>query len=1142
MDDRHPSKPSFLSNLGISQQTCFEHLGNLSDLNNAIMNLEKAVELTGPRNLDKAGYLTNLGATQRIRFKYLGNLLDLEQAISNMEDAVSLTEDGDPSKPACLSNVGIAQKNRFEHLGNLSDLENAILNINKAVELMTDRHPNIPACLSNLGLAQKTRFEHLGHISDLNHAILNMEKATKLTPNENPSKAGHFSNLSIAQNARFEHFGDIADLEHAISNIKNAVALLGDKHSFKPALLLNLGIAQSSHFDHLGNFSDLADSISNLEKAIELTDHRHPSRTEWLSCLGATYRTRFEHLGGLSDLESAISNTENAVKLMEDGHPNKPTCLLNLGTAQQTQFLRLGNSSDLESSISNIRRAVELTDDQDPFKASRFANLGTTLEIRFKRHGDSSDLQNAILNLGKAAELMGDENPNKPGCLSNLGKAQATEFTQFGNLSDLNNSILNIGKAVDLTNDGHPNKPGLLANLGNSQQKQFEHVGNIADLKNAITSFENAVKLTNDGHMMVPMCLSNLGHSQLCQFNNSGNVLDLDNAIVNHAKAVMLTDDNDPIKAVRLLKLGISQQTCFQHFNRPADLAACVSSFKAAAKLQAAYPDQALIAAYKWAQTSYLHDDLTSALDGYRTALELLPTVAWLGLDASLQQDWLLQANSGSLGCDAAACAIQLGHFDEAIELLDLGRSVFWQQASSLRGDLRNLKENYPALAAELENVGQELNAANFSSQSSTTEDNIAGNVQHSQEDIIQKRRHLAGEWKKLVERVRQLPEFQYFLKPIPMPQLRQAFIMGQAIIINVSKYKVDALIFGATGPVEHVPLPDIDYETLANLSADIVFKPLANASATQRQIYVNRFFRPALRTVWNDIIIHIFNKIGIPLTSTTNPLTGTVEPPQHRIWWYSTGPLTFIPIHAAGKKSEAPDVSQLVISSYVTTLQSLFQAHTKIGPVLKEHQGLLGISQSKTPHQPDLPLTMKEVDSMVEVFSSSGWLKENIVCLHGSKATVDSVSQALDSCSWVHFACHGFQDSKVGMQSAFGLHDGHLKLEKIASKILSNGQFAFLSACHAASGLKDLPEEAIHLAAGLQFAGFPSVIATMWSICDVDAPKVADCVYQYLFRNGLQKLDPSEAATALNHAILSLREDPDVTLDRWSSFVHFGI
>jgi CHAT domain-containing protein len=217
-------------------------------------------------------------------------------------------------------------------------------------------------------------------------------------------------------------------------------------------------------------------------------------------------------------------------------------------------------------------------------------------------------------------------------------------------------------------------------------------------------------------------------------------------------------------------------------------------------------------------------------------------------------------------------------------------------------------------------------------------------------------------------------------------------------------------------------------------------------------------------------------------------------------------------------------------------------QARKKNSPVAKLQRQFLNISQSETPGESALPQTTEEVGAVAEVFRSSGWPEGDIIGLHGSEATVDHVSRALDTCSWVHVACHGSQDHKVGMQSGFSLHDGHLKLSEIASKKLSVGRFAFLSACHAASGLKDLPGEAMHLAASIQFAGFPSVIATLWSIRDDDAPRVADHTYQYIFRRGLQGLDPSEAAVALNCAVLRIREDTDVTVDRWAPFIHFGI
>lgn len=61
-------------------------------------------------------------------------------------------------------------------------------------------------------------------------------------------------------------------------------------------------------------------------------------------------------------------------------------------------------------------------------------------------------------------------------------------------------------------------------------------------------------------------------------------------------------------------------------------------------------------------------------------------------------------------------------------------------------------------------------------------------------------------------------------------------------------------------------------------------------------------------------------------------------------------------------------------------------------------------------------------------------------------------------------------------------------------------------------------------------FSGFPSVIAIVWSICDEDAPQVAKYTYRYLFRDGVQDADPSEAAKALNRAVLRLRENRKVT------------
>jgi|SRR5882762_2215925 len=100
---------------------------------------------------------------------------------------------------------------------------------------------------------------------------------------------------------------------------------------------------------------------------------------------------------------------------------------------------------------------------------------------------------------------------------------------------------------------------------------------------------------------------------------------------------------------------------------------------------------------------------------------------------------------------------------------------------------------------------------------------------------------------------------------------------------------------------------------------------------------------------------------------------------------------------------------------------------------------------------------------------------------------------------------------------------------------------FAFLSACQTTTGDEKLPEEAVHLAAGLMLAGYGGIIATMWPIQDKDAPVIMDQVYSDLFNN--PKPDSTKATLTLHHAVLCLRQQQgDMAFLSWMPFVHMGV
>lgn len=219
-------------------------------------------------------------------------------------------------------------------------------------------------------------------------------------------------------------------------------------------------------------------------------------------------------------------------------------------------------------------------------------------------------------------------------------------------------------------------------------------------------------------------------------------------------------------------------------------------------------------------------------------------------------------------------------------------------------------------------------------------------------------------------------------------------------------------------------------------------------------------------------------------------------------------------------------------ISSYVPTLKSLLPRPT-LPPTELKFKGLLAV------RDPSLPGTSLELDTIAAQASPVGFTR-----LEGGDCTQELVLDAMASHSWGHFACHGSQDQSDPLESAFKLPSGSaLPLSAIMQHNLGNRGLAFLSACQTATGDPKLSDEVVHLAAGMLSAGYSSVIATMWSIQDDDAPLVSGEVYERLFalKPG-ETPDATRSAWALHEAVTKLREGVgEKSFARWVPFIHMG-
>lgn len=84
------------------------------------------------------------------------------------------------------------------------------------------------------------------------------------------------------------------------------------------------------------------------------------------------------------------------------------------------------------------------------------------------------------------------------------------------------------------------------------------------------------------------------------------------------------------------------------------------------------------------------------------------------------------------------------------------------------------------------------------------------------------------------------------------------------------------------------------------------------------------------------------------------------------------------------------------------------------------------------------------------------------------------------------------------------------------------------------------ISDESIHLAAGLQFAGVRSAVATLWTVDDSASAFVADRMYGHMMREGMGEPNPSEAAEALHRAVGAI-EAAGRPMVYWVPFIHTG-
>jgi hypothetical protein len=297
------------------------------------------------------------------------------------------------------------------------------------------------------------------------------------------------------------------------------------------------------------------------------------------------------------------------------------------------------------------------------------------------------------------------------------------------------------------------------------------------------------VDLTPEGHLYRAGYLESLGVSLTDRYQRLGDLNDLDAAVQRKQESVDLTPEDHPDRAQRLQNLAVSLTYKYQKLGRQEDLEVIHSHYTDSFKEGTSNPEYAWDAALTWA--SFCEEfHLSSCLTAYTAAFHLLPEILWIGNSINVRHNAIHRLEIGEATSSATKTCINFSNLSLAVEIMEQGLGITFQQMLQLRTDLDGLA---PDQANKLKILSSELYSG----------------VSHNP-------RHVAIKRQDLLKDIRAQPGLEYFLLPKPYKTLCHASQGGPVVMLNSHQEHCDGIILlNPTSDPVHVPLPNVTIDQL---------------------------------------------------------------------------------------------------------------------------------------------------------------------------------------------------------------------------------------------------------------------------------------------------------------------------------------
>ncbi|KAI0538637.1 hypothetical protein GGR58DRAFT_525907 [Xylaria digitata] len=1033
----------------------------IDDLNELIRVSRARINVTPLDDDYRAGYFATLGTRLRARYGKSGRTDEWDQwrfskqlQVLRCDMSLGATQITSVAVMATPEDIPMKMEILNSFVTHLSDLclimdtvnfsERVVGATRAAFNIAPTHHLARLTISKHLAESFVENFKQTSDTNALNEAILVLNAAINAAPDGHCDLEIMLSTLRSCLIDRYTETGELADFEDANNDKTQSRAFY--------TLGVSLGsLEEAIRFSRRGielatNHGDRCRTrtMVDLEEAIQVTREAanktigNLNKAPILDTLGYLLDTRFESTDSIADIHEAVQITQEVVS----GTSSNPIYLNSLCTHLSDLSLRTGKIAHLEEAI-RAQRAAVVRAENDDREWSRYLHLlGYCLYLRYSEIEVESDLEEAIQLLQEAGDSAPEDSPHKAIYLTKLSMYLGARHKRTGAKTDLDEAIRLAHFALAAAPKGHPSHSDL-----------DSMPGTIGGLQKAIDFATEAVDITLGGPEHAE-ALNSLGLHLAARYKKTGEITDVEEAVRITRIAVDSTPkvQNKPqyLKYIALyLRDRYEKTRLMAHLNETIQAAE-----EAVDATPNDHPDFAevmgilgVVLEERYSRTCAT-PDLQRAILCHQSALEagidVLRCSVLIVADLQHVLSW-----AAGLASDAAATALNAAKEPyAALDLLEQGRGLLATSLEEMRTDILSLREKRPDLAEEFVRLRGELNLQASRGERPLPHSRLSAHlplqVRTSEPYQTDK------EFDQLLVKIRSQPDFATFLLPPSREEMMQAALNGGPIIvINVSKYRSDAILV-ERDQIRAVALPRLQ-------SHDVENKTLNGEIGAPH----------TLAWLWDIIAKPVLDA----LRYTSRPSQG-----WPRVWWIPIGPLSRFPLHAAGLHEQGPGEAVIY--------RALIRGRQR--PLRSELSPLIPPRASEV---------LRDICKAIPVdFVDPGQLRDDIMA-------------QLPGCSIFHFAGHGCTDSVDPSQSHLRAYDGKIAVAALLEMNLRKHSpfLAYLSACGTGWVRDDaFLDESIYLISACQLAGFSHVIGTLWGVKDKPCTEMARLTYEGIRDNGM--------------------------------------